>query len=551
MSEPLGNISGLKPSEKKALEKLYQRKLGADSVITPEMARTMTELSRAMGRQLGILCDRKGQIISVIVGDSKSIMIDDIKRFRVGQSRFRGLRFLHTHLTEEPLTQDDLTDLALLRFDTIMAIQALPSGLPGSVHLAWLVPSRPGEQPWHIEDLDSIHDLYLDFGDFIHDLEREFAEHNRNSRSVSAGARRAILVGVTTGKMSQLEQSMAELNELALSAGLCVIQTVTQHRQSINPKYVVGSGKLAELMITAMQEGAELIVFAGELSGSQMRAIAEFGEVEVIDRTQLILDIFAKRAHSRDGKLQVELAQLKYSLPRLVLKDDFLSRITGGIGAKGPGETKIEILRRRVKDRIAILEKELEGISKQRRLRRRQRVNSTSLNANLVGYTNAGKSTLLNTLTGANVFVEDRMFATLDPTSRRLYLPSGDSVIITDTVGFIQDLPEDLAKAFRATLEELDDADILLHVVDASAPRFADQVMAIQAILEELALDAIPQLLIFNKADKLSEEARTDIAAQWPDALLVSALQRSSLDALIQKMSDIASSSKASKLSPT
>lgn len=537
MSEVQGNLSGLKPSEKKSLEKLYRRKMGQE-IITAEAARTLTELSQEIGRQIGILCDRKGQIVAVIVGDAKGIMIDDLKRFRVGRSRFRGVRFLHTHLTDEALTQDDLTDLALLRFDTIMAIQSLPSGLPGKIHLGWLIPSRPGELPWHTETIDSIHDLFIDFPDFIHDLEREFAEHNRDSQAVQDGRRRAVLVGVTTGRIAQLEQSMAELKELSLSAGLTIVQTVLQHRQSLNPKYVVGSGKLTELLITSMQEGADLIVFEGELSGSQMRAIAEFGDIEVIDRTQLILDIFAKRAHSRDGKLQVELAQLKYSLPRLVLKDDFLSRITGGIGAKGPGETKLEILRRRVKDRIAVLEKELDGISQQRKLRRRQRVGSQYANINLVGYTNAGKSTLLNTLTGADVFVENRMFATLDPTSRRLRLPDGNTVIITDTVGFIQDLPKDLAKAFRATLEELDDADLLLHVVDASNPGYADQIMAVQNIIEELALDGIPQLLVFNKIDLVTEETRRELAESWPHALLVSALQMSALQPLLQALTE-------------
>lgn len=532
MSETQGNLSGLKPSEKKSLDKLFQRKVGQD-IITAELARTLCEISREIGRQVGILCDRKGQVAAVIVGDAKGIMIDELKSFRVGRSRFRGVRFLHTHLTDEPLTQDDLTDLALLHFDTIMAIQALPSGLPGKVHLGWLVPSRPGETPWHTETLESVHDLFYDFPEFIHDLEREFAEHHRASRAVNDNSRRAILVGVTTGKASQLEQTMAELSELALSAGLTIVQTVMQHRQTLSPKYVVGSGKLTELMITAMQEGAELMVFAGELSGSQMRAIAEFGDLEVIDRTQLILDIFAKRAHSRDGKLQVELAQLKYSLPRLVLKDDFLSRITGGIGAKGPGETKLEILRRRVKDRIAVLEKELDNISKQRKLRRSQRVGSALTNINLVGYTNAGKSTLLNTLTGADVFVEDRMFATLDPTSRRLHLPSGAWVIITDTVGFIQDLPDDLAKAFRATLEELTDADLLLHVVDVSNPTYADQIMAVQSILEELALDGIPQLLVFNKVDLVAPELRAVLAERWPEAVQVSARDSRTLAPLL------------------
>jgi GTP-binding protein HflX len=493
------------------------------------LARALTEISRETGRQIGILVDRRGNVLEVYVGDAKGIVISELSRFRVGKARFRGVRFLHTHLDGEPLTHDDLTDLALLRFDLLGALQAQPSGLPGNLHLAWLKPERTEGDPWHLEEPVSVHEVDLDFAALMAGLEQESAAANRDSSQVSGTTRKGILVGVTSGRLEDLQQSMVELQELADSAGIQVVEVVTQRRRERNPRYVVGSGKLKELMITAMQKGADLIVFEGELSGSQMRSISELGELEVIDRTQLILDIFARRAHSRDGKLQVELAQMKYSLPRLVLKDDFLSRLTGGIGARGPGETKIEVLRRRVRDRIARLEKELEQLSRQRRLRRSRRSRSGIPVVNLVGYTNAGKSTLLRTLTGAEVLVEDRLFATLDPTSRRLRLPSGREVILTDTVGFIQDLPEDLARAFKATLEELDDADLLVHVVDVSNPNHPDQILAVQGILEDLALDGIPQILLLNKVDQMAPELMQAALETWTGAVPVSALTAKTL----------------------
>ncbi len=494
----------------------------------------MTECSRECGRQIGLLLDRRGNVLDVLVGDSKGIVISELGRFRVGKSRFRGVRFVHTHLEGEPLTHDDLTDLALLRFDLVAAVQALPSGLPGDVHLAWLRPEAEKGDPWHIEPPVSTHELQMDFTGLVAVLEQEFAAASRDSRLVTGAQRRGILVGVTTGRLEDLQQSMAELGELAASAGIEVVEVVTQRRRDLNPRFVVGSGKLQDLMISAMQKGVDLVIFEGELSGSQMRAISELVDLEVIDRTQLILDIFARRAHSRDGKLQVELAQMKYSLPRLVLKDDFLSRLTGGIGARGPGETKIEVLRRRVKERITRLEKELDQLSRQRRLRRGQRNRSGLPMVNLVGYTNAGKSTLLRTLTGADVLVEDRLFATLDPTSRRLRLPSGRDVILTDTVGFIQDLPEDLARAFRATLEELSDADLLVHMADISNPNYPDQILAVQGILEDLALDSIPQILLFNKVDQVAPEIVRDALDTWTGAVPVSALDTASLKPFLE-----------------
>ena len=303
---------------------------------------------------------------------------------------------------------------------------------------------------------------------------------------------------------------------MAESACNEVVDRILQRRPKLDARYVVGSGKMKELYILCMQKGIDLIIFDGELSGSQVRAISDFGELDVWDRTQLILGLFAERARSRGGKLQVELAMLKYALPRLVMKDDFLSRLGGGIGAKGPGETKVEVLKRMLRDRITRLEHELEGLSKQRRVTREARNRSGLPIVSLVGYTNAGKSTLLNSLTGSDILAEDRLFATLDPTSRRLYLNPEQSAILTDTVGFIRELPEDLAKAFKATLEELGEADLLLHVVDASNPDFTDQIMSVNEILDDLALDNIPTMILMNKSDRLTEEERAEIAETYP-----------------------------------
>lgn len=515
MSKIQGHTLGLKASQTQRLNKLMQRRIPPDQVISPELARSLCELSRELNRQIGLLVDRRGKIVDLMVGDARQIEIAELGRYRAGKGRFRGLRFVHTHLRGEALTHDDLTDLALLRFDLIAAVQATSNGLPGDVHLAYLKPDAQDNEPWVIEPPLSIHELELDFTEFISNLEQEFADYTRRAQRTSHGRRRAILVGVTTDSLEVLEENLVELKDLAESAGLEVVDVVAQRRQKLDPKFVVGSGKMKELYIHCMQKGAEIMIFEGELSGSQVRAISEFGELEVWDRTQLILEIFAHRAHSRGGKLQVELAMLKYSLPRLVLKDDFLSRLTGGIGARGPGETKIEELRRQVRDRIARLERELQGLSKERQLRRQQRRRTGMPVISIIGYTNAGKSTLLNTLTGSNVLAENRLFATLDPTSRRLHLPSGREAILTDTVGFIRELPEEMARAFKATLEELGEADLLLHLVDMSNPGFPDQVAAVEQILADLALDNIPVLMAFNKVDLVPPEQREEVLSTW------------------------------------
>jgi len=478
-----------------------------------------------------VLLNRKGEVERVVVGDAQKLELPDIGRARAGQVRLRGLRLVHTHLKSEPLTRDDLTDLALLRLDLVAAVGVREDGLPGVLHWAHLVPANGANSYWHTETLPGVHGDQPDLVSTLAALEDELAR-GAPVRSV-AGRERAILVAVCLdGDRSAAEASLHELGELARTAGVDVLDAILQVRRQPDPRYLLGRGKLQELVLRSMQLVADLIVFDRDLSPSQSRHIAEETSLKVLDRTQLILDIFAQRAQSAAGKLQVELAQLRYLLPRLSQRDDSLSRLAGGIGGRGPGETKLEVDRRRVRDRIAHLERQIAHLSSERQVRRGRRQRRELPVISIVGYTNAGKSTLLNALTGSSVLVEDRLFATLDPTSRRLRFPEEREVIITDTVGFIRDLPRDLVAAFRATLEELDDADLLLHVVDASDPARDAQVAAVERILESLGLADTPRLLVWNKADRVPE-AELSILQRTRGGVAVSALARQGLETLL------------------
>jgi len=440
---------------------------------------------------------------------------------------------VHTHLKEEPLNKDDFTDLALLRFDLIAAISA-KDGLPGIIYVAHLMP-KGSEKVIEVLPPDNFYALKLDVDTFIESLEEEM------ERAITFDQRdmreRVILVSVSTRPKYEQEDSIEELKELARSSNVHVLDSVIQRLNEINPKYLMGEGKLKELVIQAMNMGATLLIFDQDLSPSQIKAIAETTELKVIDRTQLILDIFARRAHSRDGKVQVELAQLKYRLPRLTGKGTAMSRLMGGIGGRGPGEMKLEIDRRRVRDRIHLLEKELKSLSEARRQRRHKRQQQHIPIVSIIGYTNAGKSTLLNALTKSSVFVEDKVFATLDTASRRLRFPRERDVVVTDTVGFIRNLPKDLMSAFRATLEELEDADLLLHLVDASTPRFEQQIESVEKILEDLHLSEKKKLLVFNKIDKLTNEEAQNLAFRY-SAVAISALDSSTFQTMLNAIKE-------------
>ncbi len=487
--------------------------MAPDRIVSNELARQMSEISHDTGRQIGVLLNRKGRVEYVMVGDAKQIEMPDFKRVRAAAGRFRGLRCVHTHLQGEKLNSDDLTDLALLRLDLMSAIEVDPdTGLPERIYSAHLLPSKASaihasngtNQPYAF--LKAVHpsQLDIDFLSLINSLETEMARNRETGLNRQTARERAILVSVTTSATHLAEESLQELEELAVSASVLVLDKVIQRRSKIHPKTVLGAGKLNELLIRAMQLGADLIVFDRELTPAQVRSLSEETELKVLDRPQLILDIFAQRANSREGKLQVELAQLKYLLPRLVIgQNSAFSKLAGGIGGRGPGETKLETDRRRVRKRISDLEKQVKKIGKQRRERRKARVGKAIPIISLVGYTNAGKSTLLNTLTDSKVYAEKKMFATLDPTARRLRLPFEQEVIINDTVGFIRDLPESLVAAFKATLEEIGDSDLLVHVVDASNPRALQQIESVEKILASLDLGEIPMIVALNKKDRV------------------------------------------------
>ncbi|HWZ88636.1 MAG TPA: GTPase HflX, partial [Polyangiaceae bacterium] len=443
MPELYGNTTGLSPNAIKTLERIYRRRVPSDRIATPELVRSLADASRESRRQVGALVHRSGQVDYVVVGHATGLMLPDIGRLRAAEGRFRALRLVHTHLFNEPLTKDDLVDLTRLRLDLVSAILLNPASEPQRMSYAYNVPTFEGRgTPYAVVGPVPYGQQEPNFAELITSLEAEFAQHER-TRAVVAKDGRAILIHVgdkRRGGMQRAKSRLGELTSLALTAGVEVADTIIQLRDQPDPKFVIGAGKLEDVVMRAIDLDAETLIFDCDLSPAQAHGIAGQTDLKVLDRSQLILDIFAQRAETRDGKLQVELAQLKYTLPRLGTKDDSLSRLTGGIGGRGPGETTLEIGRRRARDRINRLEKELKNLERQRSERRRRRAQSDVPVVAIVGYTNAGKSTLLNTLTDAGVLAENKLFATLDTRARQLFLPDGQAVVLTDTVGFIREM---------------------------------------------------------------------------------------------------------------
>lgn len=470
-------------------------------------------------------------------------MLPELQDYPLGRRSLRGLRLIHTHLKNEAINEDDITDLSLLRLDLLATLHATP-GKRINAQLAWLSPVD-GLATAVVGDITGFDRVDLDCSHFIAELEADLERVLRRSSLSSNALERAILISVTTkGRRQDAEDSMAELRELARTASIEALDAFIQRPKSLNPTFLMGEGKMRDVVIRAMQRGASMLLFDQELTPAQIRSISAMTELKVIDRSQLILDIFASRAKSLDGKVQVELAQLKYLLPRLTGRGVQMSRLMGGIGGRGPGETKLETDRRRIRDRIASLERELKELSRSREQRRRQRVKAGVPIISIVGYTNAGKSTLLNTLTQSSVFTEDLLFATLDTSTRRLRFPREREVIITDTVGFIRSLPKSLLGAFKATLEELQDADLLLHVVDAANPRFENQIEQVRGIVAELGLGDKAELLVFNKSDILDELKKRDTVAflkvrqiaRMQAGITISARDRKTLNPLVKEL---------------
>jgi GTPase len=471
----------------------------------------------------------------VIVGDHKRIILPQIEKGRIGLGRLKGLRYLHTHLKNERLLADDLADLSIYNFDYISAAESLEDGSPGLVHSAYLLPPDENGKIAY-KKLESLQyaNLENNFLEFIANLENEFSR-KLQVKSIRSDFERGILVAISLRNDEYFEDAMMETEELARTCKVMIIDRFIQQRKEPDPKYLIGRGKLDELMVRATQIDADILIFSQDLNPGLARRISDITGLKIIDRTQLILDVFSLRAKSQDGKIQVELAQLKYTLPRLVEMDTMMSRLTGGIGGRGPGETKLEINRRRAEERIHRLEKDIESLARKRFQKRNLRKRSNIPIVSIVGYTNAGKSTLLNTLTKSSVIVEDKPFSTLDPASRRLRFPREREIVVTDTVGFIRDLPKDLLNAFRATLEEIGDADLILHVVDISNKNFRAHIEAVETILKQLNFHAIPQILVVNKIDRLEKlaSAKTSEALK---AIPISALDSSSLGPLMQAM---------------
>ncbi|AMX72530.1 GTPase HflX [Leptospira borgpetersenii] len=504
ISKLSGNLNGLKSNQIQRLKKISEKRIREDVIVSQDFARTLCELSLEIGKQIGILIDRSGYVTHVLVGSDNSIEIPFLDRLRTSEARLRGLRLVHTHLKGESLNQEDLTDLALLRLDYMTAVVMDTSGNPNGYYSAHLNPES--DDLWSVLPKKYPGQLTEGILEEILEIESRLSRSKKNLKDAQK-ENRAFLVGVyperSVGRHPSL--SMEELKELCRTAEVHVVDTFIQRKNRLDPSTVLGKGKLEEIILKAIQKHVELLVFDLELTPSQAKKISDIADIKVIDRTQLILDIFARNAKSRDGKLQVELAQLKYLKGRLTELDDNMSRLTGGIGGRGPGETKLEIGKRRVEERITRLEVELKSLKKRREINRRQRKRNELPAVGIVGYTNAGKSTFLNALTNSEILSENKLFATLDPTTRRIRFPEEREIIISDTVGFIHDLPPELSNAFKATLEELGDSDLLVHVVDVSNPDYKLQMEAVEKILEELELSHIPMIQVFNKIDNLEK----------------------------------------------
>lgn len=538
MREIKGNIKGIRDSVIAELQKLYD--MQSPQLVSQELAVKLADITEYINREISVYITRSGQIIEIAVGDNATVELPSFSGRR-GAGRLSGIRCIHTHPGGNPyLSGVDISALKNNKYDAMVAIGVLSPDFTKSELTFGLITGIDSNEnytaecygPYSIEDAENIN-----FVNTVSTIER-ILDKQTGTASLQVMSERAILIGMEWGRNDSLwtvDDSLEELKQLADTAGATVIKKFIQKRPKPDPAFFIGRGKVQELALYAQQENIDLCIFDDELSPAQQRNIESVMGIRILDRTALILDIFAQRARTNEGKLQVELAQLQYTLPRIMGKGLMLSRLGGGIGTRGPGETKLEVDRRRIRDRIAFIKEQIEKVKAVRSLHRSKRKKNNVFEVSLVGYTNAGKSTLLNTLTNSDIYAKDQLFATLDPTTRQLTLPNKQEIIITDTVGFIQRLPHQLIAAFRSTLEVVTEADLLVHVIDVSHELYKEQAAAVHEVLKEIGAETKPVITVYNKIDKLLPDSKlADRLALEEDTVCISAAKKLNLESLQQ-----------------
>lgn len=538
MREIKGNIKGIRDSVIAELQKLYD--MQSPQLVSQELAVKLADITEYINREISVYITRSGQIIEIAVGDNATVELPSFSGRR-GAGRLSGIRCIHTHPGGNPyLTGVDISALKNNKYDAMVAIGVVSPDFTKSELTFGLITGIDSNEnytaecygPYSIEDAENIN-----FVNTVSTIER-ILDKQTGAASLQVMSERAILIGMEWGRNNSLwtvDDSLEELKQLADTAGATVIKKFIQKRPKPDPAFFIGRGKVQELALYAQQENIDLCIFDDELSPAQQRNIESVMGIRILDRTALILDIFAQRARTNEGKLQVELAQLQYTLPRIMGKGLMLSRLGGGIGTRGPGETKLEVDRRRIRDRIAFIKDQIEKVKAVRSLHRSKRKKNNVFEVSLVGYTNAGKSTLLNTLTNSDIYAKDQLFATLDPTTRQLTLPNKQEIIITDTVGFIQRLPHQLIAAFRSTLEVVTEADLLVHVIDVSHELYKEQAAAVHEVLKEIGAETKPVITVYNKIDKLPPDSKlADRLALEEDTVCISAAKKLNLETLQQ-----------------